>query len=217
MSTIREELTRIRTQLDDCFTAVSEKGISTPAQQSDRTLLNLATLIRSISQSGGSGGGTTIIIEADKADVPLGNGVYDNDAKTITWWCGNGAITIQQYKANGTTAVNQTFISAPRIYKGHILSFVCSEGIFIDEIEIKYAGQYKGNSIVLGTTTDNSGNIVNPDSNITIELDSVNDGTHLIGTDGTASAVYLQNTATASNVQLRITDIHITYHSNENS
>lgn len=211
--TIQSEITRIRTQLDDCFTAVSEKGVSTPADVSDRTLLALATLIRSISQSEG-GGQQTIIVEAEKADVPLGNGVYDNNTKIITWWCGNGAITIQQSKATGTTAVNQTFISAPRIYKGHILSFVCAEGIYIDEIELKYSGQYKGNSIVLGTTLDNDGNVV-ADSNLTIELDTVNDGTHLIGTDGTASVVYVQNTATASNVQLRLTDIHITYHSNE--
>ena len=215
LTTIQSELTRIRTELDDCFTAVSEKGVSIPTQQADRTLLALATHIRSISQSGeGGGNGEVVIIEGNQITVPLGNGIYNNETKLITWWCGNGAITIQQSKATGTTAVNQTFIPAPRIYKGHILSFVCAEGIYIDEIELKYSGQYKGNSIVLGTTLDNDGNVV-ADSNLTIELDTVNDGTHLIGTDGTASVVYVQNTATASNVQLRLTDIHITYHSNE--
>ncbi len=216
LTTIQSELTRIRTQLDDCFTAVSEKGVSTPTQQADRTLLALSTLIRSISQSGeGGGSGEVVIIEGNQITVPLGNGIYNNETKLITWWCGNGAIQIVQSKATSGTVVNQTFISAPRLYKAHTLSFLAQEGIFIDEIEIKYSGQYRGHNLTLGVAVDDNGDVVPyTGDDLSIELDTITDGTHVITANG-FQTIILQNVSDSSNVQLRITDIHIKFHTND--
>ena len=60
----------------------------------------------------------------ESLNVTLSNGSYSTDH--IVWSELNGKITIQQLKGSSSTAVNSSYISAPRAYKGHIFSFTAS-------------------------------------------------------------------------------------------
>lgn len=103
-------------------------------------------------------------------------------------------VTVTQYKVSGNTAVNSTYNTAEtlRVYKGHALSFT---GKTITRIEITYNGSNCGNSI-----TVNTGNFAASTSN---------GGTHVW--TGSSDNVIITNTGTSTNVQLRPTEIVITY------
>lgn len=134
----------------------------------------------------------------------------------ITWTAANGNITITQTQGSSAIAVNESYISAPRVYKGHILSFVCAENYTITGINLTYTGSYYGaggdTDFIAGTSV--SGNTVTDDKTaITRTLDSsTKGGTHKFTTTNTAGLdkIYLQNPADASK-QLRLTEIKITY------
>ena len=143
------------------------------------------------------------------ADVDLSKGSYDTDH--ITWTL-DDVITIQQTKGSSSTAVNSSYISAPRVYKGHILSFEAASGYVIKSISITCSTTYYGNSMTAGIAL--SGNTVT-DNSIAVSRTwtSTSGGTHVVSSassDG-LSAIYIQNVATANNVQLRFTELSITY------
>ena len=146
---------------------------------------------------------------AETVSVTLSDGSFA-DSK-ITWSAVSGNITITQSKGNGTTAVSSSYISDPRVYKGHILSFEAKEGYKIKQIELKCNSTYYGNSMTAGTVIAN--NVV---TNNTAEVNrtwaTTSGGTHVISSvsaDG-LSAIHIQNVA-STNVQLRFAEMKITY------
>lgn len=150
----------------------------------------------------------------DKTEsVTLSAGSYDNDH--ITWSSING-ITVQQLQGSSGTAVNSNYISAPRLYKGHILSFTASEGYAIKSISITVSGTYYGNSMTAGTEMNETKVTDNPDA-VARTWATTSGGTHIVESvsDDGLSQIYIQNVASSSNTQLRPTAITITYEAPE--
>ena len=146
------------------------------------------------------------------ADVTVDLAKGSHDGSSITWSAVDGNITVQQLKGTATTAVNANYIAAPRVYKGHILAFTCKENYTITGIEITCNGTYYGNSMTAGTAV--ASDVVTDDAtNILRTWASTSGGTHVVSTknaDG-ESAIYIQNIASESNVQLRFTALKISY------
>ena len=146
------------------------------------------------------------------ADVTVDLAKGSHDGSSITWSAVDGNITVQQLKGTSTTAVNANYIAAPRVYKGHILAFTCKENYTITGIEITCNGTYYGNSMTAGTAV--ASDVVTDDAtNILRTWASTSGGTHVVSTknaDG-ESAIYIQNVASESNVQLRFTALKISY------
>ena len=142
--------------------------------------------------------------------VTLSNGTYSTDH--ITWTCANNDITIQQLKGSSSTAVNSSYISAPRVYKGHVLSFVGSENCKIKKIEITVSGTYFGNSMTAGTAFSNN-TVTNNTTDVAKTWTSTSGGTHVVSSvsEEGLPAIYIQNVASSSNTQLRFTALSITY------
>lgn len=152
--------------------------------------------------------------ETKVENVLLTAGLYYEDTKEIKWYVGNGAIRITQRKGYGTTAVNGDYIDAPRAYKGHILFFeTLAQGVYIQTVKIKYSGQYKGNGMVAGIDTDTSRNVVQNTDLVDAEWATVSSGEHIIQANNEQglTLLYIQNSSTEETVQLRITNIEITY------
>ena len=150
------------------------------------------------------GGGTSA-----SADVTLSGGTFA-DSK-ITWTIADGNITISQLKGTSSTAVNSSYISAPRVYKGHILSFEATNGYKISSISIKCDGTNIGNSMTAGTAISNN-TVTDNTTAVSRTWATASGGTHVVSSVSEAglSAIHIQNVAT-TNVQLRPTKITITY------
>lgn len=147
------------------------------------------------------------------SSLTLSGGTF-SDGK-ITWILKDGsdnAITVQQLKGNSSTNVNSSYISAPRLYKGHVLSFTGATGYYIKSISITYDGTYCGNSMTAGTAI--SENVVTDNTTaVNRTWASTSGGTHVVSSassDG-LSQIYIQNVASSTNTQLRPTAISITY------
>ncbi len=129
----------------------------------------------------------------------------------ITWSAASGNITITQTKGTSSTAIGD-YIDAPRIYKGHVLSFEASGDYKIKQIDITYTGTRTGNSMTAGTVINNNAVVDN-----TAEVNRVwatsSGGTHVVSSVSSEglSAIHIHNVASAENVQLRPTEIKITY------
>ena len=160
-----------------------------------------ATCAVTVTESGGGGGGE------DPDAIDLSKGVFSTDH--ITWTF--GSLTITQTKGNSGTAVNSSYISAPRIYKGHILSFV-STGSKIASISLTYDGTYYGDSMTAGTTVvDNV--VTNNTSAVARTWSTANKGTHIVSSVSSSglSTIHIQNVASDNNVQFRPTAISIAF------
>lgn len=145
-------------------------------------------------------------------EVNLSGGSHDGSA--ITWTVKDGtttAVTIMQQMGSGSTAVNSSYISAPRLYKGHILSFEAASGYAITSISITYNSTYYGNSMTAGTVVDGT-TVTNNTTEVARTWATTSGGTHQVSSVSTngLSAIYIQNVAT-TNVQLRPTKIEVTY------
>ncbi len=149
---------------------------------------------------------------AETESVELENGKHTTDH--ITWTAANGNITITQLQGNSGTAVNKSYIALPRLYKGHILSFVCKENYTITGIEITYRTTNRGSDITAGTTISDNEVTDNTDA-ITRTIATASNGTHKFTTTNTAGEkiIYIQNSANAKTqyTQLQPTAIRITY------
>ena len=152
----------------------------------------------------------TMSFAAETTSVTFADGKFDTDH--ISWTAANGNITITQLKGSSATDVNSSYVSAPRVYKGQILSFVCAGDYTITAIDIQYTGKYMGNSITAGTDTTST-TVTDNTTAIARTLATTNGGTHRFTTTNAngESAIYIQNVATTDNVQLRLTAISITY------
>lgn len=142
--------------------------------------------------------------------VSLSEGSYSN--RTITWRTNDDAIVIQQSCGTSTTNVYTNDISTPRIFKGHILSFIASNGAKIKRISITYADEYYGNSMTSGTELDGK-NVTDTPTLVARTWDTTSGGTHVLSSvneDG-LSEIYIQNVSNNKTVELRPTEISVTY------
>ena len=141
-------------------------------------------------------------------DVTLSNGTFSTDH--ITWTL--GGITIQQTKGSSSTAVSSSYVSAPRVYKGHILSFTAASGYMIKSISITYSNSYFGNSMTAGTELSGS-TVTDNTTEVARTWATTSGGTHVVSAVNSSglSTIYIQNVASGSNVQLRFTQLTITY------
>ena len=147
---------------------------------------------------------------AADATVTLSSGVFSTDH--ITWTAADGNITITQLKGNSSTNVNSSYVSAPRVYKGHVLSFVAAEGYKINSIEITCNGTYYGNSMTAGTAISNNV-VTNNTTAVSRTWTSTSGGKHVVSATASEglSTIYIQNVASATNTQLRFTALKISY------
>ena len=145
--------------------------------------------------------------------VVLASGVHDGSK--ITWTIANGNITISQLKAASSTAVNASYISAPRMYKGHIFKFETAEGYAITNIDITYNGSYYGTDLFAGTVIGNNNTVTENTTDITATYSTATGGTHKIATTSAEGesmiALQIPNSAASGYKQLRPTAIKITY------
>ncbi|MBO5361935.1 MAG: starch-binding protein [Paludibacteraceae bacterium] len=145
--------------------------------------------------------------------VVLASGVHDGSK--ITWTIANGNITISQLKAASSTAVNASYISAPRMYKGHIFKFETAEGYAITNIDITYNGSYYGTDLFAGTVISNDNTVTKNTTDITATYSTATGGTHKIATTSAEGesmiALQIPNSAASGYKQLRPTAIKITY------
>ena len=166
-----------------------------------RMLLLVALLVGSV---GSAWGDTTKSVTLSGGSISGG---------VITWTTADGGhITVQQTQGSSSTAVNGSYISAPRVYKGHILSFTAATGYKIKSISITCNGANLGNSMTAGTAL--SGTTVTDNiTDVERTWASTSGGTHVVSSKNAAglSQIYIQNVASSENVQLRPTTISITY------
>lgn len=166
--------------------------------------------------------GSVFAADAQKlsAVVDLSQGVFTPKAGEtpayITWTAANGNITIKQIKAKSKTAVNPSYVAAPRIYGGQILEFNVGDGYSIDTIfalvgvgDKKYAGI---NPMLVGTSINAADTVVvsnttDFDARFTYKA-SANDTIIL---KNAVSHFYWQNGNAASGNQLRPSTITIAY------
>lgn len=150
-----------------------------------------------------------------KETVALANGSFSAEAggvpAYITWKAGNDKLTITQLKGKSKSAVNSTYISAPRIYKGHIISFEAEAGYTIDTVIITCNGSNVGNSMSAGVTINSDTLVVSNANAVDARFNYANGAKDtLINTKG-ATPFYLQNVASGNNTQLRPSAIEIRY------
>lgn len=147
------------------------------------------------------------------AEVTLSAGTHDGSS--ITWTLNDGsttAVTIKQLKGAGT-AVSSNYISAPRVYRANLLSFEAASGYAITNISISYTSTYKGTTITSGTSM-NGNDVISNTTDINQTLSTASNGTHTFASTSSAGlpAIYIQNgTTSATNTQLRITKIDVTF------
>jgi uncharacterized repeat protein (TIGR02543 family) len=150
---------------------------------------------------------------AETESITLSSGTHDGSK--ITWTAANGNITISQLKAASSTAVNASYIAAPRIYKGHILKFECAEGYGITNIDITYSSSYYGTSLFAGTTMTSTAVTANTTDLTSTFATSTSGGTHkIVATKAEGEkliALQIPNNAASGYKQLRPTAIKVTY------
>ena len=122
--------------------------------------------------------------------VTLSSGTYQTDH--ITWTL-DDVITITQAKGTSSNAVNSSYISSPRFYQGHVISFAATSGVTITSIVISGPTGTGNNSISKFGTNTNEGWTIN-------------------STDGTATWSGSASSASiTAGAQVRPTGITITY------
>lgn len=143
--------------------------------------------------------------------VALSSGVHNGltgASSTITW-TGTYA-TVTQAVGAGTTTVNSSYIAAPRVYKGHFLRFEAASNYTIESVVINYLSGYGGNTITYdaSTTVNGAAYVTTSTAGITMTSGTLQ-YTFTYGASIVSSTV--NNTATASNTQLRISSIDVNY------
>ncbi|MBO4690059.1 MAG: hypothetical protein J5621_04215 [Paludibacteraceae bacterium] len=129
----------------------------------------------------------------------------------ITWKGGNDKLTIKQLKGKGTADVNKSYIGAPRVYKGHILSFEAEAGYTIDTVIITCNNDKFGNSMAAGTTIGADTIVPANKTAIDARLNYSNGAKDTLINKTGVSMFYLQNIASANNTQLRFTAVEVRY------
>ena len=158
----------------------------------------------------------------------------------ISWTAANGKIAIMQHRGSGNsgtyfTAVNTSYISNPRAYRGNYFSFIASDEFMIKDVVMTYDGNNYGTGLVCGTSVDSSASMTTPTGNpstataVTKAYGVVSDTTNIstskdtenhkwtvtITKTGGLSELYVQNydnNESVEKTQLRITAITISYY-----
>ena len=162
----------------------------------------------------------TMAVSAAEVAVTLANGTYDTDH--IKWTEVSDNIVMQQLKGSSSTAVNKSYISAPRLYNGHILAFECAANYSITKIEITYNGTYYGGSASeclltaatsVSVNTNKTDTVIDDATKIQRTLSTKSDGTHVFSTANAEgeSNIYIQCVYEKGGKQLRPTAIKIAY------
>ena len=118
--------------------------------------------------------------------------------------------------ASGTT-VNTSYKTAPRLYKGHYLSFEAPDGVTFDSIVVKYTGTYSGSDLTCGASTASNGAVPATDgTKPTGAITLTQNKTALTWTTAdlsSAKSVYIQNSYNDAPdyTQLRPVGITINY------
>lgn len=97
-------------------------------------------------------------------EIVLAEGVYNSnsDPATITW-TKEGVITLLQEKSNSTISVGSSYVSAPRWYKDHVITFTPLKTI--TEVEVTATeNRYQANNI--STTATNASVSISSDNKI---------------------------------------------------
>jgi hypothetical protein len=162
---------------------------------------------------------SAVEVGATAGTVDLSQGVFTAAAgsvKAYTTWAGT-YWTVKQLQGASTTEVNATYTTAPRIYKGHYLSFEAPDGVTFDSIVVTYTGSNTGSDLTCGASTTSNGAVpvtdgTKPTGTITLTQNK----TALTWTTadlGSAKSVYIQNSYTkaTSSTQLRPVGITINY------
>lgn len=135
----------------------------------------------------------------------------------ITWKAVGGNITVSQLQGLSTSAVNANYVSAPRLYKGHILKFECAPSYTITKITMQIANdsKYVGSNIQVGNVIKDDTLVVNNTSIYTADLTTEASGTHTFTLTNPAgeSIIGIQNALVTDEEykQLRPVSIKITY------
>lgn len=139
--------------------------------------------------------------------IDLSKGSFSTDH--ITW--SGTSCTVQQIKGSSSTNVNSSYVSAPRVYKGHILSFEAKTGYKIKSISITVSSTYYGNSMTAGTAIS-SNTVTDNTTAVSRTWTSTSGGSHVVSSVSNEGLdnIYIQNVA-STNVQLRFTAISVTY------
>lgn len=72
--------------------------------------------------------------DATDGSITLANGTYDSKSATITWTSEH--LSILQEKSNSSTAVNSAYVSTPRWYQNHVITFTPVSGYSIDSVSV---------------------------------------------------------------------------------
>ncbi len=150
------------------------------------------------------------VAASSSTTVNFAGGTFEKSQ--ITWKTVDNHVTVIQNKGDGANDVSSSYISSPRIYKGHYLSFTSDNGYKIAKIELTYNGSYYGNSMTAGVAI--SGTTVTDNTSLVARTwATANSGTHVVSSVSSSglATIYIQNVASNSNVQLRLTSIKITY------
>jgi hypothetical protein len=171
-----------------------------------------------------AGAGAVVISEkkAARADasttgdetITLSEGAY---ASSIITWTGTHA-TVTQNKGLSSTAVNSSYVSAPRIYSGQYLQFTTKADVTFNSITIVATGTYIGSNLYCGASTtsiapDATVNTSAPTNN-NISVTAASTLTISLSTVSGCTSVYLQNdlgSKSGSYTQLRISSISFNY------
>ena len=146
-----------------------------------------------------------------ETQIDFSTGTFDSEEKYITWLSIDRSISMLQLKGNGSTAVNQSHVSALRLLKGHVLHFNAGENRLIKRILITCSDKYIGSDITVGTEMQSNLVVDNP-TTITRVLTTSNSGTHELTVNGEGvTDVYLQNNSTSTSLNLQFTAITIIY------
>jgi hypothetical protein len=158
-------------------------------------------------------------VGATAGTVDLSKGVFTAASGSVnayitwaeTYW------TVKQLQGASGTAVSTNYKTAPRLYKGHYLSFEAPDGVTFDSIVVKYTGSYTGSDLTCGASTASNGAVpatdgTKPTGAITLTQDTAA-LTWTTADLSSAKSVYIQNSynSATSYTQLRPVGITINY------
>lgn len=158
----------------------------------------------------------------------------------LEWGMASDKIIVQQLRSCASTAasgeatftaVNSSYISAPRAYRGHTFAFLASDDYKITKVVLTCSGSsYTGLGLVVGSSLDTSANLTTPSNKVATAVTGgvgvVSDTTNFtasksgstwtvqVASASGTDALYIQNydnNTSTSTTQLRPTSIAISY------
>jgi|GEM_PF-5855878 len=174
--------------------------------------------MKNVQEVGATAGSVSFSKGVFTAAVSGGANAYITWAET--YW------TVEQLQGTSGTAVNSTYKTAPRVYRGNYFYFEAPDGVTFDSIVITYTGTYSGASVTYGASTSTGiapvGGTTAAPTNGTAITDDTTGKTLTTGDLASAKSAFIMNgytyydTATSkwlgsTNTQIRPTAITINY------